>query len=271
MKENATLESDRRLTLASADAPLTETVEAIREAANGINTCLASLDDILEEPLKSKFLAVKQQINKVLASLPPTDQVPAPASNNDILRQLLYAFSGVQQMVAALTETAKTARADVQTARASITGEVEKAIGEKVKAGELLPKADHEKGVNDALAGAKTEWQAELKVIGDRRTAIASASLPVPADEKLAGKDEEFKARQEQAKARAEALKSLKVPADKLTALCWDADQATFDMAIEMAKANAPASGSSTPPGQKPNGFIAGTGATKVNLRNILC
>ena len=84
----------------------------------------------------------------------------------------------------------------------------------------------------------------------------------MPADDALKGEDKDFTARQEAAKARLEAMKPYKVPAEKLTQLCWNTEQAAFDMALELLKENAPAG--------KPNGFVGQTQTTPKPAGNTL-
>lgn len=215
-------------------------LKAIREAGAQFQTCIASLEDILEEPLKSKFTQVKGEINKMLAGLPETDKVPAALASNGVLRDLLGILSTAQIMISSLQETAKANASAMASTKASLPGEVVAAIDAKLKAGELLTKADHDQKLADAVASAATAARAsavtELKVLGDRKQLLATASLPVPADELLLGEDKDFTAKKDLAAKRAEELKPFKLASERVLALCWNADEAAYQDTLTLVK-----------------------------------
>lgn len=256
------------LTLATgADSgPTTpESIKVIRESASTIATAVASMLDYLDEPLKSAFVKVKTDINTVLAGLPETDKVPAALNSGDLLRSLMYTFQMAQQMMTGLSEYSKQARSEMQLAKNSLTGEVEKAVGLKVTAGELIKKADLQGHIDTAVTAARTEFTQGTKLLSDRRQLLTTASLPIPADAKLLGKDEEFNPRKDSAKNRAELLKPYKVDANQLITLCWDADQSGFDLALNLLKTNGtPATTAPPAPAKRPSGFVIPTSSTKV-------
>lgn len=256
-----------RFTMASAtpadDATfLKQAVTTIRTQAEGFQTCIAGLADYLEEPLKSKFIEVKSEINKMLAGLPDTDKIPAASASNDILRNLLGVLSTAQMMISSLSETAKNANSSLQSARASMTGEVEKAIAAKITSGELVKKEDVQTKITDATSAAVKQAQdnfaALQKLVADRKAQLTTAGLKAPADDILAKKDEEFTPLKTQAEKRATELKAFGLPEDRLIALCWNPDQAAYDDAVSLM--NAVQKGGGKPGG---NGFANHTPAAE--------
>ncbi len=225
----------------TGSADLSATVLAFRESGTQITTCIAGLIDFLEEPLKAKFLAVKDQINTALAGLPATDQIPAASQASAILENLLSVLVRAQETIGYLGQQAIAHSGTIQTIRASLGGEVETAVKNKIAAGELVTKADHETAVAQAKETAKqtalASLQAEQGRITTRRTALASLQLPIPSDAVLAaGEDTDFNAKQAIAKARAEELAAFKLPANRLTTLAWDTDDAAYKTIFETLK-----------------------------------
>lgn len=252
--------------LASDDAPVATAADivAIRSFANGVLSCYASLGD-LQEPFKSQFVKVKDEINTVLAALPPTDQAPAANQANGILSQIMSMFQYTQSMITNLTTFAKAQQAERNTVLASMTTEVEKSAADKLKtvlaSGDYVAKADLEAKVTDALAGAKTAWEAGLKLVSDRRTLLATEKLIVPGDDILASDAKDFDAKKVTAATRLEKLKPYaSLPAPRLTALCWEADEAAFNTAVaDMEAAGGKKSGGNpggTPPAPPAKGNL---------------
>lgn len=237
------VKQDKVLCIASApaDVDTDDVVKQIREAGKSFQTCIASLEDVLEEPLKGKFVAVKNQINTMLAGLPETDKVPAALASNDVLRSLLYALSTAQMMISNLNDTAKAAGQSLQSTKASMTSEVETAINAKVKSGELIAKAEHDKAINDATTtatnAARTAALNESKVIGARKLALTTASIPLPSDETvLAGEDKDFEAKKAAAAKRVAELKPFKLENDRVLALAWNTDEASYQSTLSLVK-----------------------------------
>lgn len=224
-----------KLTTLCADAPAIDqnVITAFREGGNQINTCIAGMIDYLEEPLKSRFLEIKNKINTALAGLPATDAVPAANNANGLLNQLMYMFAHAQDMIGHLSTTAKESATLLRSTRASlpteVAAEVTKAINTKVAAGDLVTKVDHETKLNGAVTAARQTFAAETAKVSQRRTALASANLPVPSDDVLVGDDAAYTAKETEAKARLEKLKPFKLAAQRLTTLAWNTDKATFD------------------------------------------
>lgn len=243
------------LTLA-ADPTAPESIKILREQATTIATAVNSMVDYLEEPLKGAFMKIKTQINSVLEGLPPTDQAPAALNSADLLRSLLGTFTMAQSMLTSMTEFSKSVKAEAQLSRSSITTEVEKLVNTRVTAGELITKEALQGKIDAAVNAAKEQHKTATTLLNSRRTLLTTASLPVPADEQLLGDEQVFNTSQASAKTRAEALKVYKVEANQMISLCWDADQPTFDLALNLMKANAkPAD--EIPGGRKsPSGFI---------------
>jgi len=208
-----------------------EAVAAMKENAPHLQAFFSAVDD-LDEPLKSKFNSVKEAINKALAGLPESDKVPAALDANYVLRSLLSTFSLAQEMMATMQGKLKSAEGKASTAMASITTEVENAVNDKIAKGELLTKADHDAAVTKAGEDAKASLIAGQKLVADRRTALASAKLPVPGEDVLSADDEAFKAKETEAKARIDKLAPFNLPAERLTLLAWNTDQAVFDTVV---------------------------------------
>jgi len=249
-------------TLLCADDTIAATpsdLAAIRTFANGVLSCYASLGD-LQEPFKSQFVKVKDEINTVLAALPPTDQAPAASQANGILSQIMSMFQYTQSMITNLTAFAKAQQTERNTVLASMTTEVEKSAAEKLKtmlaSGDYVAKADLDAKITDALAGAKTAWEAGLKIVSDRRTLLATEKLIVPGDDILAADAKDFDPKKVTAAARLEKLKPFSsLPVERLTTLAWLADDASFNQAL----ADMEAAG-----GKKPAGGNPGAGAPLV-------
>lgn len=267
------MDKETQLCLASSDEAVSpQTVNAIRVAGTQFATTLASMIDDLEEPLKSKFLEVKGQINTMLAGLPETDKVPAAMSLNSVLQSLLMVMSSAQCMMSDLNEKVKAHKSGMEMASASLPVEIEKAITTKIAAGELYDKAALDSKITEATSTAKTAWQAEQKRLSDRVMSLNSESVPVPAADKLAGEDADFDARKAAAKTRAEALKPFKVSDERKVALCWDADQKSFEATVELLKDNAvpAAAPAATAPVAKPNPMAGGNTPKPNSLYSIM-
>jgi hypothetical protein len=226
--------------MASAEGDLTpEATRALRASGDQMNACIASLVDQLSEPLKGKFLEIKANFNTMLAGLPPTDAVPAAQEGNGILRQVLWTMRNMQDLISQLTATASAQKTEYSTLKASMTGEVEKAIEARIKDGSLLTKEGATQLATDASAtavsAARTKWEADLKAINTRKLSLASASIPVPANESiLAVEDAAYATAQEKAKTRAEKLKPFNLSLNRVAELSWNASDAQFDDTLAM-------------------------------------
>ncbi len=239
--------------------------------------------NILGEPWRSKLLEIKGRLDASLETLPPTDQIPAAQEARfglDILKNQLLC---VQNIINSLGAVIKSKSQETANALASITGEVEKGIDAKVKAGEVLRKTDVEGMVAKARQEGEQAGFARGKKLLDRRNALALAGLPAEivaqAPESILVSDDEkaFEASRDAAKDRLSKLQTfgLAVASATVQALAW-APQADFDKQFasleEVFKATKGQSNNSAPKeGEKINPFLTGSNqGEKKALRIIL-
>jgi hypothetical protein len=249
------------LTASAGEAVLApEAASAVRAFASGMSTEIASLVDSLPEPFKGQFLEIKGQVNQMLASLQPTDQVPAAQDSNYALRSLFYALQTAQSMIAQLGATAKNVGKELATTRASIPEETKKAIDAQIASGALFDKEGAAKLANDAAAAAKALFKTEAKAISDRRTSLASASIPVPSDDVLVGDEAAYNAKFATAKARFEKLKAFSLSSTSIADIAWNHSDSAFDATLEIL--NQATKGATTSPAPKGGNPFAG-GAAK--------
>lgn len=210
-------------------------IAAFRASLEELSKGLNGLDDILDEPLKGQFLKTKADVNKALAGLPDTDKAPAALEASSALRQLCWAFRTVQEMTSQVTGLAKTAHSQVATLRASMPQEIQTAIDDRVKKGELLSKEDHDKLITKAKDDARALFSTELKTISDRRAKVTEAKLPVPTDEVLSGEkfDEQFT----EAKSRTSKLALFSLPPAEVVNLTWSEPKEGFDRILGLMSA----------------------------------
>jgi len=264
----ALFSEDTGLLLAS-DSTTEDANKALRKGATDFVTCVSGMIDYLDEPLKSKFVEAKTTVSTMLAGLPNTDKGPTGMEESlRVMQQILSVLSHAQLGMTTLAEAAKTAKAEVGTVRASITGEVEKAINTKVTAGELFSKEAIEIKVKEATDSARALFAKEAKTISDRRTSLAAENLPVPADETLGGEETAFKDLKTRAVGRLEKLKGFNLSSAKLSQIAWTADDNSFTSTLELlTEAGAPKkpAGSSG----KPNPFISGNPTDKTLRQTI--
>ena len=241
-----------------------QNTEVIRTVCQEVQTCIAGLKDVLEEPLKAQFEKADATICTVLAGLTDDDKTAAEANET-----LVSTLQATQAVNAALAAALKAEQEQLQTTKASLTDEITKAITAKVTAGELIEKATFEQKINDATTVARTAILAEQKILSERRQQLTTASIPVPGDELLAGDEKEFEARKATAAKRLEDLKKFGLTADRQVALAWNTDAAAYDAAValmnDVMKAAAKPGGA--------NGFIhrEGSGETQPTNKPILC
>lgn len=235
----------------AAGEPTTMDIGQVRTAMTNFITTTCSLLDLLEDgPLKAKFLEVKEKLNTALAGLPATDQVPAAAQSNVILRDILSMFISAQDMMNRLTEAAKETATKSSTALAGlpkqISDGVTAAINSQVAAGTLFTKADHDAALTAATTTAtKTANDAAAANIGKvstRMAALASASLPAPESTVLITlTDADFAAYETKMKARKTELDAFKLGPDRMKALmsASDADYASSLALVKELKGSA--------------------------------
>lgn len=250
-----------------AGAPPSEpsaAIKAIKDVGADFQKCIASFKDILEEPLKGKCVEAEKQLGLMLSSLPESVSADPDVAN---------AFKSVAESSKAMFDMANAAAdkaiKDLQATRASVPDEVKKGIELQLASGAYIKKEDHEKAVQDATsaatAAAKEAAVVEVKILNDRRSLLATASLPVPEDKFLAGDDATFESRRKSAEKRVGELKPFKLPNDRVLALAWaEADESyqssltLMKTAFEAAQASAKTAGA--------NGFINRTATDKKPL-----
>jgi hypothetical protein len=214
----------------------------LRAGLTDISKSLNSLDDLLDEPLKGQFKQAKDTINRALAALPETDKVPAALDAGSALRQLLWAFRSAQDTIGRIAGIAKDAKSEVATVRASMGGEIDKAIDGKIKAGELFKKEDHTAAVQEAEKNSRALFSAELKTLSERRTKAAELGIPAPADEVLTGEEKVFTDLLSRAKNRLPKLKGFTLASAQTVELAWVEPDAGFDKVISLMTAQKPKS-----------------------------
>lgn len=202
-----------------------------------ILSCFAGLDQI-SEPLREKFLGVKTEVETVLASIPKEDEPVTPGADHaTAIANLTKMYRGTQELMLACKNEAEIALKDKQTALAGIPAEVGKQIDAKVAAGELLTKESLATKIADAVSAARKAVLEEVKIVSDRRTQLASANLPIPADSELIGADADFKAKSDKAKERVTKLSEFGLPTERITQLAWAAPDAQFDATVSLLTA----------------------------------
>lgn len=207
-----------------AEATDKKQLEVIRHALQQSQQVCAQSAELLDEPLRSMFTGLKKQFDDKLTALPPTEQVPAAMDMNWQLQSLYWCLDHLNTMFKTLNQSLS----GMKSAQASlVTTALEQqlrdgkifnadglatAVAAEVKrltdAGDLVTKevsaqlcssaklngvAEGETKVREEIAAA----EARAKKAGERKTALQTASLPLPLDEAvLELPDEQFAARQ---------------------------------------------------------------------------
>lgn len=207
-----------------------------RAVAGSLQTSIAALESTLEEPLKSKFAANKAEIAVLLAGLPDPEDEDESASVESAAKLL----TAMQSHCANVEASNKTAIDTLASTKASIPGQITAAIDAKITAGDLIPKDKHATAITDATSAATTAARtsaiAELGKVSARKTILATASLPIPADEVLTGEDKDFDAKKTTAIARAAELKPFGVTAERCLALCWSTEEVSYQTTLSVMK-----------------------------------
>ncbi len=189
---------------------------------------------VLGEPWRSKLLEIKGRLTASLESLPQNaDPNPAAQAGLETLKQQLLCVQGILENLGGVIKAKTDAAA---TALASVSGEVEKGIDARIKAGEVLRKADVEGMVSAARKEGEDAGFAKGKKLLDRRNALALAGLPAEivaqAPESLLIADDEkaFETSRDAAKDRLTKLQGVGLAAASATvqSLAW-APQADFE------------------------------------------
>jgi hypothetical protein len=278
--------SDRGTLLASADDDATatatrESATKLRKGAGDISLAVASMLDLLEEPLRGEFVKIKGDIDTMLAALPPSDQVPAAMDANGVLDRLFGMFSNAQWLIDNMKSAMESANATGK-AKAALSlnaAEVDRLANEKLQgfitAGDYIKKEEVAGQVKAGITAHTDALDALASTMAGRKTALVTASLPCPSDEVLG--DENFDARQATAAERIAKLEphKAKIKDDKVLQLCWCPDS-EFETALGLisdmpatTRASAPATGASpfifAPPAGSADG--SGQAANRKELR----
>jgi hypothetical protein len=212
-----------------------EAAKVIRAVGGELHACLTAMLPDLEEPLKTKWGDGAKKLQTALASLPADNAAP------DTTAQVWPAvMATAQAVIGTLQETNKDLTGKLQTTLAGIPAQVTSTIDAKIKAGELIAKADHNKAVSDAISAAVTAARAsaltEYQRIATRRTQLTTASIPVPADEVIAGEDAAFDAKKGTATKRLAELAPYKLDNDRVLALCWNTDETSYQGSLSLMR-----------------------------------
>ena len=275
--------------------PDVKNADVIRTAYGAMAQSLTAAMDMLDEPWKSQFQAVKHGLDHELEGLPPTDQIPAALAANSCLQsvhsalcQVNACFSGYMGQIASLRTSLNAAPT-----AASVATAIEAEVAKRMQDGKLFDAAGVEVQITAALsrdaatkvpkaelqslcAVAKTEGIAEgrrlqkqemdaaaaiAKKVDERKTALSTASIPLPLadlEKLLGGADDEFNAAKTKAEARLTELKELGVSNCALPVFgkVWG-DDATFTEFRELCKSFVSA--------EKPDPFAVGGGTAALS------
>lgn len=220
----------------------------LRESFAQQRKAIDKLTGQVPDDLKDLLSPIGKQYDLVLASL-PADGGDSGDDNANVHQFDPDSFSPVLTLVDKLSTENKDLRLQV----ASIDTKVTEGIKAKVDAGELITKENAQKATDTAL----TQERQQFKLASDRRTALVTASLPIPADEAILLKpDAEFRPAQETAAKRVKDLTAKKVTLQPamLSKLAWT-DEADYTDRVALIDA------AQKVPGTTPNPFAGGGGA----------
>jgi hypothetical protein len=256
--------------------------ESISTSLNNLTD--PSQPDYLGEPWRSQLLEVKGQINASLQGLPETDKVPAAQEAGYGLACLKATLLSVQSIVNSLTDMAKRTGETKAQANASLETGIETAVQSKITAGELITKNDATELASQARKEGEQAGFDRGRVLGDRRSALALAGIPVEVaqacpESTLSAEAAVFEAAKSEAKDRFEKLSGvgLTVASAAAVTLPWaskesfDASLETF-AAIKQAATPVTQSNNSVQRAGKPNGLIGGSASPAVSgVAPFLC
>jgi DNA repair exonuclease SbcCD ATPase subunit len=201
-------------------------VKALRAYFQSQVTALNALIDTLTDPLKSQYSALRDQFNQLLSGLPPLEQHAAAEEINFGLDVLVGCIERANEVIAGLQAMLRQKQQESDTQAQALQSRIAQ-FEARLKNGELLEKAVHQELLSAATAKASQEAAAEAekkvraefeataaraKLIADRKAAVASAGLPVPAEELLSAAEETFNAAKTKAQGRVDALKAKGLP-----------------------------------------------------------
>lgn len=185
-------------------APAPASIGAARALVSAQILSINGLVDTLTDPLRQEYIDLRDRYNAFLTGLPPLEQADAVQTANWSLDSLLRCIEGANELIgslqsrlsaqlAAVTSGAFLSAADVATRCAT-------ASAESAAATELR--------LREVFTAETTAAAAKAKLLGDRRTLLATAGLPVPPESLLSGAEDIFAAAQTAAVARLAAFKA---------------------------------------------------------------
>lgn len=220
-------------------------VAFVREFLTDTQSAYQGIIDQVPESLRTQVKALKDKIDSALTSLAsrPTDQVPAALDAASALNHVAYtlnymqeAFSGtmdaLNRMLGELTPKA--------TALQALQGRIDKH--------ELVEATEIETRVKEAVE----KEQARFKLLGQRRSLLQKANVPLPLDDEvLSGDDKAFTAVQTKATERVKKLTDLgqisQLNGEDLAHLIYGPDD-QFGLAIKLSEAASKRSGTTADP-----------------------
>lgn len=220
--------------------------KTVKDFLTSTGTQLSSMVDSLDEPFKTQFKGVKDEWDKLLSSMAPTDMTKVASEANANLDSLWCCLMSMQSALGMVSSQLSQVRSKY--ASALPAEEVEKrikdAIDTKVKAGELFPTDRVTQLCSDAKANvektlraefAKTEADAKAataaaekaageraKLISGRASTLASKKFPLPGEDVLSMSEEQFTKQEAEAQKRFEKLTQAgATDAELLASVIW--------------------------------------------------
>ncbi len=143
--------------------------------------------DAVPEAFRSQFDSLKQGVNATLRQLSsvPTDQVPAAMQASYALDHMAFCITSLREMYEGAVTRLKGMIDDL-----SPKAQLAQQLNGRIEKGELLADEPLQKRINAEVDQALQEERARLTLLGQRRQLLASANLPVPADDKVLEGDE---------------------------------------------------------------------------------
>lgn len=219
-------------------------IKSIREFFTTIRMQICGMADYLSEPWKTHFNDLKKHYDDAIASLPPTDAVPAAMEANHHLSCFYSCLANANALSSMLGSAMDSmTKKNSETVALALNSAVDAKVLERIKSGELLLKTDVDGLVATAVTARATSGElvtkdtmtqfcsaakeagiveGEKKVraeiaakealtvkISDRKSVLQKCGLPLPdlkLESLLGGTDDEFAALQKTATDRIAAL-----------------------------------------------------------------
>ncbi len=204
-----------------------------------VRTAFHSMNvDSLSEPLRDAFTACKSELDTMLASLAPTDQVPAAQEAHWNLRSLMSTLLSAQSLISGINGELHLKTTALNSLESSLDEKHAEHVTGLCSKGEIFTKEAHDLALTDATETGRLAAEKAFMDIDARRTALNSAKLPGPGNDVLAYADAAaFTAARGIAGTRFERLKDLGLPEDKVTSLCWSGSDEDFTATCELLDA----------------------------------